>query len=191
MVTPSWNPLFYTFVGQIMGATNDKVGVWEIAPNTAWITYNPTAGTVPGGGQQVFDVLLDAREIGLGEYGVNLVFNHNAISQSDTMRVRLTVDITGVDPEEATMPFTYSLGQNYPNPFNPTTVIPYSVRDRVQVRLDVYNVLGQRVARLVDGVMDPGEYKSTLSVRNLASGIYFYQIKAGTFSKTRKMVILK
>ncbi len=191
MVTPSWNPLFYTFVGQIMGVIHDKVGVWEIAPNTAWITYSPTSGTVPGGGQEVFDVLLDAREIGLGEYGVNLVFNHNAISQSDTLQIRLTVSETGVNPEEATIPFTYSLGQNYPNPFNPTTVIPYSIRDRVRVRLDVYNVLGQRVARLVDGVMDPGQYKSTLNVRDLASGIYFYQIKAGTFSKTRKMVILK
>jgi hypothetical protein len=191
MVSSSWNPLFYTFVGQIMGATNDKVAIWEIAPNTAWITYSPTSGTVLGGGQQIFEVLLDAREIQTGEYGVNLVFNHNAISQSDTLPIRLTVDETGVNPEEAPIPFTYSLGQNYPNPFNPTTVIPYSIRDRVRVSLDVYNVLGQRVARLVDGVMDPGEYQSTLNVRNLASGIYFYQIKAGTFNQTRKMIILK
>jgi hypothetical protein len=191
MVSPSWNPLFYTLVGQIMGSTHDKVAIWEIGPNTAWITYTPTSGTVPGGGQQVFDVLLDAREMLIGEYGVNLVFNHNAISQSDTLPVRLTVSNVGTEPEDSPIPFTYSLGQNYPNPFNPITVIPYSIQNRVHVSLDVYNVLGQRVARLVDGVMDPGEYKSTLNVHSLASGIYFYQLKAGTFNKTRKMVILK
>jgi hypothetical protein len=191
MVTSSWNPLFYTFVGQIMGQPEDKIGIWEIAPNTAWITYGPTSGTVAGGAQQTFNVLLDAREIALGQYGVNLVFAHNAISQSDTLPIRLTVSSTGIGPETAPAPFTYALDQNYPNPFNPTTAIPYSIRDRVRVRLDVYNILGQRVARLVDGVQDPGQYKAIFEVTTLSSGIYFYKIEAGPFSLTRKMVILK
>jgi hypothetical protein len=191
MVSPSWNPLFYTLVGQIMGSFTDKVGVWEIAPNTAWITYSPTSGTVQGSGQQTFEVLLDTREILTGEYGVNLVFAHNAISQSDTLRVRLTVTSAAVEPEEEVIPFTYSLDQNYPNPFNPTTVIPYSIRDRVRVNLNVYNILGQRVARLIDDVQDPGQYKATFNVSNLASGIYFYRLEAGPFTRTHKMVILK
>jgi hypothetical protein len=190
-ITPYWNPLFYVLVGQIMGSSADKIGVWEIAPNTAWITYSPQSGTVPAGGQQAFDVFLDAREMSLGDYGVNLVFSHNAISQHDTIRVHLTVVESVVEPEETPIPFTYSLGQNYPNPFNPTTSIPYTLRDQVYVRLEVYNILGQRVARLVDEVQTPGAHRAILGTEALASGIYFYRLEAGPFNMTRKMVILK
>ena len=191
MVTTSWNPLFYTLVGQLVGQSEDKVAVWEIGPNTAWITFGPTSGTVLAGGQETFTVELDANDILPGEYGVNLVFQHNAITQSDTLPVRLTVTSTGVNQEEGPIPFTYSLDQNYPNPFNPVTVIPYSIRDHVRVTLDVYNILGQRIARLVNQVQEPGQYKAMLEVDHLSSGVYFYSLKAGTFSMTRKMVILK
>jgi len=190
-MSTSWNPLFYTLVGQIMGQPEDRVGVWEIAPNTAWITYGPSSGTVAAGGQQTFDILLDAREMALGQYGVNLVYTHNAISQSDTLPIRLTVTATGVEEQTLPVPFTYSLDQNFPNPFNPTTVIPYSIRDHGRVRLTVFNILGQEVAELVDAVQDPGQHQAVLDVHRLSSGIYFYRLEAGTFVKTRKMVILK
>ena len=57
--------------------------------------------------------------------------------------------------------------------------------------LDVYNILGQRVTRLVNEVQEPGHYKAMLGIDHLSSGVYFYTINAGTFSQTRKMVILK
>jgi hypothetical protein len=190
-VASSWNPLFYVLVGEIMGGSSDKIAVWEIAPNTAWITYSPVSGTVPAGGQQTFDVLLDAREMLLGDYGVNLLFNHNAISQHDTLPVHLTVSETGIEPEDAPVPFVYSLDQNYPNPFNPITAIPYSIRDQVHVTLDVYNILGQRVVRLVDEMQEPGQHRAVIRTSDLSSGVYFYRLEAGPFNQTRKMVILK
>jgi hypothetical protein len=89
------------------------------------------------------------------------------------------------------------LENNYPNPFNPTTTIRYGVRDKARVTLRVYNVAGQLVKTLVDGVKAPSpEYKVTWDGRNdrgqsVASGVYFYRLVTKDFSQTRKMVLLK
>jgi hypothetical protein len=89
----------------------------------------------------------------------------------------------------------FILKQNYPNPFNPTTSIQYAISNRQFVTLIVYNILGSKVATLVDEEKPAGEYKvefNTSSIKNQpSSGIYFYQLKAGSFVQTKKMVYLK
>jgi len=89
------------------------------------------------------------------------------------------------------MPSEFSLGQNYPNPFNPITSIPYSLRESAHVTLTLYNVLGQKVATLVDQRQDAGYHRAVFDAAAFSSGIYFYELKAGSFSGTRKMVLLK
>jgi photosystem II stability/assembly factor-like uncharacterized protein len=90
---------------------------------------------------------------------------------------------------------TFYLHQNYPNPFNPSTKIEFRIADYVFVTLKVYDVLGNEVATLVNEEKSAGtyevEFNSTLGVRELASGIYFYQLKAGKLIQTRKMILLK
>jgi len=88
-------------------------------------------------------------------------------------------------------PTEYSLGQNYPNPFNPVTFIPYSIRESGIVKLNLYNVLGQKLITLVNEQQEAGLHRAFLDASSLASGIYFYRIEAGTFTQTRKMVLLK
>lgn len=89
------------------------------------------------------------------------------------------------------IPATFTLSQNYPNPFNPTTQIDYSVPKRSLVTLDVYNVLGEKVATLFSGVLQPGSYSATFNGNDLASGVYFYRLQAGSVSITKKLVLLK
>jgi plastocyanin len=102
------------------------------------------------------------------------------------------------------LPGGYSLEQNYPNPFNPSTIIEYSIPEQSFVTLEVYNILGRKVETLVNKEEDAGNYKvtfNTLQTDNnqpLASGLYFYQIKAvpagskaAGYIKTRKMILLK
>ena len=86
---------------------------------------------------------------------------------------------------------TYSLDQNYPNPFNPTTTINYQIPNNNYVTLKVYDVLGNVVKTLVDDYKTQGKYSVNFDASNLASGVYFYQLKAGSFIATKKLLLLK
>lgn len=103
---------------------------------------------------------------------------------------------TDVDDILNNLPTAYALLQNYPNPFNPSTEIEFSLPRSEDVSLLVYNVLGQQVRRLSQGVLPAGSYRITFDGRTdsgemLSSGMYFYRITAGTFSQTRKMLLVK
>jgi len=94
------------------------------------------------------------------------------------------------------LPLTFSLSQNYPNPFNPVTTIRYALPKDYYVELTIYNILGQRVITLVDEKQTAG-YKmvrwdsSSQSGNAVVSGIYFCRLKAGDFTATRKMILLR
>ncbi len=85
----------------------------------------------------------------------------------------------------------YDLSQNYPNPFNPETRISYSIEKAGQVKLAVYNVLGQKVADLVNEFKAANTYKVNFDASNLTSGLYFYRLEVGDYSKTMKMMLLQ
>ena len=91
------------------------------------------------------------------------------------------------------VPYTFYLKQNYPNPFNPETSIEYGLPNEAKVNLSIYNSLGQKVATLVDKKQPAHRYKVIFNAGeyNLASGIYFYQVKAGNYVQRRKMVFIK
>ncbi len=101
---------------------------------------------------------------------------------------------TGI--EEGQMPASFFLSQNYPNPFNPTTSISFGLPTASEVRLEVFNLLGQRVRTLVNGDMEAG-YKTVVwdgkdeSGKAVSSGIYLYKLSATGFEKSQKMLLLK
>jgi len=109
----------------------------------------------------------------------------------------------GTDIENTVlMPLKFSLDQNFPNPFNPVTTIRYSVGAGISmvktpgmaslpVELSIYNLLGQKVTTLVSDYQSPGQYKVQWDAREFASGLYFYQLSAGHFTQTRRMLLLK
>ena len=85
----------------------------------------------------------------------------------------------------------FSLSQNYPNPFNPVTTINYSIPKQSYVKIIVYDILGKEVVTLVNEEKLAGNYKTNFDGSNLTSGVYFYRLEAGEFSKTRKLILLK
>ena len=106
--------------------------------------------------------------------------------------------LVGVEDKGNNLPVEFSLSQNYPNPFNPTTKIKYTVpfvetRHASSVQLKVYDILGNEIATLVNKEQSPGEYEVVFDADkyNLSSGIYFYQLKAGNFIQTKKLVLIK
>ena len=98
---------------------------------------------------------------------------------------------SGVERVEGTVPKEFSLSQNYPNPFNPSTNIKYSVPARNHVSLRVYNMLGQAVATLFDGVQEAGNYETTFDAANLSSGVYIYKLESGDVSLSKKLILIK
>ncbi len=107
--------------------------------------------------------------------------------KSSAVGVRLIVSATGGEQ----LPKVFALYQNYPNPFNPTSTIRYDVPKASRVVLRVYNTLGDQVATLVDGEHDAGTYTVTFDGKNLASGVYFYRMEAGSTVITKKLVLMK
>ncbi len=98
---------------------------------------------------------------------------------------------TSLDEEEIIIPNSYKLNQNYPNPFNPTTIISYSLPGNGFTRLTIYNSLGVKIATLVNGLQEAGNYKVQFNSEGLTTGIYFYKLEAGNFESTKKMILLK
>jgi hypothetical protein len=107
----------------------------------------------------------------------------------------LDVDFSGNITEhpvkEITLPNEYSLSQNYPNPFNPTTTIEFSLRQDGRTVLEVFNILGQVVATLVNGELKAGAYQVQFNASGLPSGLYFYRLRSGAFVSIKKMMLLK
>lgn len=105
----------------------------------------------------------------------------------DDLSLGSATDVT----EENSGELKYSLAQNYPNPFNPSTIIHFSIPSNEFVTLGVFNSIGQQVALLVNNTMTAGEYKFEFDAINLPAGIYIYNLKAGAFTQSHKMVVLK
>lgn len=110
----------------------------------------------------------------------------------DTVNFYLdTLALIGLHNISERVPQSFELGQNYPNPFNPVTSIKFSIFKEGFVKLAVYNILGQIVADLVNEDLKQGEYKYVFDAMDMPSGIYFYKLETGSFTETKKMVLLK
>jgi len=119
--------------------------------------------------------------------------------QAGTLRnpdIRTTVDLTAiVNPtsieDENTLVIDYYLAQNYPNPFNPSTKINFGLERAGEVEITVYNILGNKISTLVNGVKSAGNHSVVFDASNLSSGIYFYKLVTKEFTQIRKMLLLK
>jgi hypothetical protein len=119
------------------------------------------------------------------------VFAGTGSCEPSVWRRPLSEMITGVKDRDAQDPSGFSLEQNYPNPFNPATVISFQLPVSSFVSLRVYNLLGQEVATLVSEERQPGSYEVFWDASNSPNGMYFYRLRVGSFSETRKMMLIR
>lgn len=110
----------------------------------------------------------------------------------DTDSAPVWIDVSTLVANETTeLPLQFELSQNYPNPFNPSTAIEYVVPARSSVDIQVYNVLGQRIATLVSGEHTAGVHRVTFDASRYSSGLYFYTLRSGSTLLTKKMMLIK
>jgi uncharacterized delta-60 repeat protein len=110
---------------------------------------------------------------------------------SDDITVIKYSQTVGIGSNNGEIPSEFSLGQNYPNPFNPETVIRFQIANATDASLVIYDVTGREVLRLVNDQLEPGTYEYNFSGNRLSSGIYFYTLRAGSFTDTKKMILTK
>jgi hypothetical protein len=112
------------------------------------------------------------------QYRLKQIDNDGSIEYSDVVEVMI-------------LPDKYELSQNYPNPFNPSTTIQFSLPKQTQLKINLYNLLGEQVATLAEGMYEPGFHKVTFNASNLPSGTYIYRLESGEFVQVKKMMLLK
>ncbi|MFZ0391117.1 MAG: FlgD immunoglobulin-like domain containing protein, partial [Calditrichia bacterium] len=157
----------------------------------------PTAGVIAPGDNtdlmiRMFGVDPAQRDTMLTEY-VSIESN-DPVNPVVVVEVNDSVVTAIGDPQQ--LPTTFDISQNYPNPFNPSTSLKFQVPQVSEVKLIIYNVLGQKVRTLVNSRYEPGRYAATWDGRNdlgkqVASGVYIYRFQAGDFIRTHKMMLMK
>ncbi len=133
---------------------------------------------------------IDGRVLGSLQWFEGELENYDSEAALAEVKTYFDNSKTGIEKIDAT-PVGFSLEQNYPNPFNPSTTINYSLPKVTDVKITIYNSLGAKVKTLVNSRQSAGTYNVTFDASSLASGVYFYQIKADNFQKINKMLYLK
>ncbi len=163
------------FAGSIKENSNDGLLFLSTDDGTSWISVNE--GLPP-----------DKWVTSFATVGNNVFVG--TLHSGGVWRRPLSEMITEVE-SASRLPKKFSLEQNYPNPFNPSTTFRYSIPTQSKVVIKVYDVLGNEIATLMDEEKSIGTYELTWNAEQLPSGVYFYQIKAGEFIQTKKMLLLK
>ncbi len=181
---------------------------WSGADDSTGSRISEYALYVSADGQpfQLFEEgLADTSLVFSGDFGSTYRFftivrdnagNVEVLKTSAEATVTLDPNATAVASNQAVLPKTFALHQNYPNPFNPITTIKYELPVPTDVKLEIFDILGRRVRTVVDAKQDAGYHRVQWDGKNsyglqVATGVYFYRIKAEGFVKTRKMVLVR
>jgi hypothetical protein len=182
--SPVGDDQFVVYVA--MNNSNNAMGSGALFVPTANSNFNQFAvpieyfsGDVPD--KCVIEIVIDNTQGGLPHPGSYYIV--------DDLHFSSATDIN--DNPLSAIPAEFELLQNYPNPFNPVTHIRYAIPQAAQVKLEVYNSLGQKVAELMNDYQPAGNHVAEFQAGSLPSGIYFYRITAGSYQKMMKMMLMK
>jgi hypothetical protein len=158
---------------------SDKFNIERKSLNVTWESIGSVKASVLSNSPKQYSFTDKNLQSGKYQYRLKMIDNDGTFRYSSVVEAEVAV------------PKDFELSQNYPNPFNPNTVISYSLPLASNVKLIVYNSLGQTVKVLENGFKNAGSYSVNLNATELPSGTYYYKIEAGEFSQIKKMMLLK
>lgn len=164
---------------------------YDVVWDADWIDVTPTSGTIPWLGDDTLYIWLYAPEDQKAAYEDTIVIENNSANPAIHIPVMLAVP-TGVEDQEGSkLPRSFALRGCYPNPFNASTTIGYDLPRASRVTLEIYNLVGQKVATLVNDYQQAGYKTVNWNAAEVTTGIYYYKLTAGEFVSVRKLTILK
>jgi hypothetical protein len=186
-VVPGWN---------LIGSISNPVLVSAITSSTPGMTTSKFFGFNVG--YATSDTIQPGKGywVKVDQAGSLTLGSSSAVSGQTSIRIVATEEMPPSPPGEVQtiapdVPKEFSLAQNYPNPFNPSTRIEFSLPQAAHVTLKIFNVLGEEIATLISGQVTAGQHVQEWKAANISSGIYFYRLQAGSFTDTKKLVLLK
>jgi hypothetical protein len=196
-ITSRWNSMVVVFGGIFQNSAGDRLQIHEMLYNTSWIDVSPSASEVPSEDMRQAVLHFDPRTLLPDVYSVALRIQSVVLDTLILVPAELTVTSSAVpQPLPDRVPAVFALHQNFPNPFNASTEIRYDLPTTMKVQISVFNIYGQEVTTLIDEVRPAGVHTVLWESRNgsgvqVASGVYVYQIKAGSFVDAKKMVLIR
>lgn len=188
---PETNTGWTEFKGRVMNCGNDTLGtIMNVNPphdqRFAMSTGSEDLTVMPGDTQRIVMCQLIAR----GSSNLNSVTKLKQLSDVaiEFYNTNFTIGVNQISTE---IPSKFSLSQNYPNPFNSTSKMKFEIANSSNVRIVIYDIMGREIQTLVNERLQPGTYEVGFNGSMLSSGVYFYQLQAGEYRETRKMLMLK
>ena len=161
-----------------------------------WLPIEPNSGTILAGQSANITVTYDASNLVEGEYTADIIITSNDPAEPEVV-IPVTLTVGYVNAEQEILPVVTKLQGNYPNPFNPATTISFSVAQTSSfVNLEVFNIKGQKVKKLLGEILPAGNHTIVWNGKDengkaVASGVYFYKMNADKFISTKKMILMK
>lgn len=175
--------------------TNVVVTVSTLSAEETWLTVSPIVGTVVAGESLAILVEADASQLEAGNYSGNIHITSNASNISE-LNIPVNFIVAGTYAGNEEVNASSRISSNYPNPFNPETTISYSIMEEGNVKLEIYNIRGQKVKTLVNEVKSAGSFKANWNgiddeSNSVASGIYFAKLRTTGTTNIKKMILMK
>ena len=187
--------------GEFGSSESVDLSIGEGGGGVDWLSLSAESGALDPGEADEIEVLMNSGDLEEGTYDAYIVVS--TYFSEHVIAVQMVVDDGVGIADGGAIPDVFALHQNFPNPFNPVTALPYDVPEIADVKIDIYNLLGQKVRSLVTGEHEPGFYRATWNGKNdrgalVTTGVYIYQITARSnatgevaFTETRKLVLMK
>jgi plastocyanin len=158
-----------------------------------WVTgdHTTTSISVPGGAATWDALLTSAQQTYIYVVTVPGTYQYKCTPHFPSMVGSFNASPIGIKPISNKIPSSYNLYQNFPNPFNPVTKVKFDIAVSGNVKLTVYNIIGQETSSLVNEHLNAGTYEIDWNAGNIPSGIYYYTLRAGSYVETKKMILIK
>jgi hypothetical protein len=195
--TSRWDSAKGIFFGMVAGRTtifdsHDLVQGYEIVSVPQWMVAEPMSGILDPHQSVQLEITVASPD---SFAAADSMLQGSVIVESEGLRdyaIPVRVGLrSGIDGNSPAIPNQFALNQNYPNPFNSATQIGFALPASGNVKLTVYNLLGQQVACLIDGNLDAGYHSVIWDASNFTSGIYYYRLSAKGFAASQRMTLLK